>query len=112
MEAKNSIFVETFGETPVIKVLDFFLTFDGFDYSKSQVSEETGVSRITLDKIWEELISKKIIIKTRTIGRADMYILNKDSQIVKTLLELSLKLASTYADDEIRKLNKVEAKKT
>ena len=112
MEAKNSIFVETFGETPVIKVLDFFLTFDGFDYSKSQVSEETGVSRITLDKIWEELINKKIIIKTRTIGRADMYKLNKDSQIVKTLLELSLKLASTYADDEIRKLNKVEAKKT
>ena len=28
MEAKSSIFVETFGETPIVKVLDFFLTFD------------------------------------------------------------------------------------
>ncbi len=65
MEAKNSIFIETFGETPAVKVLDFFLTFDSFDYSKSQVSEETGVSRITLDKIWRELINQKIIVKTR-----------------------------------------------
>ena len=103
MEAKNSIFVETFGKTPVIKVLDFFLTFDSFDYSKSQVSEGTGVSRITLDKIWEELISKKIIIKTRTIGRADMYRLNKDGQNVKILMELSLKLASAFAEEEFVK---------
>ena len=104
MEAKNSIFVETFGETPVIKVLDFFLTFDSFDYSNSQVSVETGVSRITLDKIWEELTGKKIIVKTRTIGRADMYKLNKDSQNVNVLLELSLKLASAFADGESAKI--------
>jgi len=110
MEAKNSIFVETFGETPSVKVLDFFLTFDSFDYSKSQVSEETGVSRITLDKIWKELLSQKIIIKTRSIGRADMYKLNKDSPKVKVLRELSLKLASAFAEEELEKIKrKVEA---
>ena len=106
MEAKNSIFVETFGETPVVKVLDFFLTYDSFDYSKSQVAEETGVSRITLDKIWEELIDKKIIIKTRTIGRADMYKLNKKNAKVKVLMELSFKLASAFAEEESEKIKK------
>ena len=107
MEAKNSIFVETFGETPVVKVLDFFLTFDSFDYSKSQISEETGVSRITLDKLWEELIGKKIIKKTREIGRAEMYKLNKENAKVKVLLELSLKLASAFAEDVIETKRKI-----
>jgi len=110
MEARNSIFVETFGETPVVKVLDFFLTFDSFDYSKSQVAEETGVSRITLDKIWEEFVSQKILVKTRSIGRADMYKLNKENPRVKILLELGLKLASAFAEEEIERVKKkVEA---
>lgn len=106
MEAKNSIFVETFGETPFVKVLDFFLTYDAFDYSKSQVAEETGVSRITLDKIWEELVNKRIIVKTRTIGRAEMYKLNKENPKVKVLLELSFKLASAFADEEITRIKR------
>jgi len=110
MEAKNSIFVETFGEAPIIRVLDFFLTFDNFDYSKSQVAEETGVSRITLDSIWAELVSKKVIVKTRTIGRAEMFKLNKENPKVKVLLELSLRLAAAVADEEIGKIKKkVEA---
>lgn len=110
MEAKNSIFVETFGGAPAIKVLDFFLTFDNFDYSKSQVAEETGVSRITLDGIWNELVSKKIIVKTRTIGRAEMFKLNKETPRVKVLLELSFKLASSFAEEENEKIKrKVEA---
>ena len=110
MEAKSSIFVETFGETPVVKVLNFFLTFDSFDYSKSQVSEETGVSRITLDKIWKELVAQKIVVNTRSIGRADMYKLNKKNPKVKVLLELSLKLASAFAEEETQKIKKkVEA---
>ncbi|MBI2579241.1 MAG: hypothetical protein HYW26_06015 [Candidatus Aenigmarchaeota archaeon] len=106
MEAKNSVFVETFGETPAVKVLDFFLTFDSFDYSKSQVSEETGVSRITLDKIWKELVSQKTIVKTRTIGRADMYRLNNENPKVKVLQELSFKLASAFAEEEIGSIKK------
>ena len=110
METKNSIFVETFGETPAVKVLDFFLTFDNFDYSKSQISEETGVSRITLDKIWKELVNQKIIVKTRAIGRADMHKLNKENPRVKVLQELSFKLASAFAEEEIEKIKrKVEA---
>jgi len=106
MEAKNSIFVETFGETPVIRVLDFFLTFDSFDYSKSQVAEETGVSRITLEKLWKEMIDKKIIVKTRTVGRAEMYKLNKENPKVKVLIELSFKLASAFAEEETEKIKK------
>ena len=89
-----SVFAKTFGETPFIKTLDFFLEYDVFDYSKCQVAENINISRMTMDKIWNELIEKNIIIKTRTVGRAEMYILNKKNPIVKTLLKVSFELAS------------------
>ena len=100
MEAENSIFVETFGESPFIKTLDFFLTYDSFDYSKSQVAEETGISRVTLETIWQKFIFEGFIIKTRIIGRAEMYKLNKDNKRVKVLMDIALKLSSAFADEE------------
>ena len=77
MANQKSLFIETFGESPFIKVLDFFLTYPSFDYSKTQVADEIGISRITIEKIWKELVKKEIIVKTRTLGNAEMYQLNR-----------------------------------
>ena len=96
VEAKNSIFVETFGESPLIKVLDFFLTFPNFDYSKTQVADEVGISRITIEKIWKELIKKEMIVKIRSIGRAELYRLNTENPRVKILMKIGIELASSY----------------
>lgn len=104
MEAKKSVFLETFGESPLIKVLDFFLTFQNFDYSKSQIAEETGISRVTIEKIWEKLIKTKIITKTRIVGRAEMYKLNKENPKVKALIELDLKISGVAAREEVEKV--------
>ena len=94
MEDPKSVFVSIFGETPFIRALDFFLIYDDFDYSKCQIADETGIARMTMDKIWDELIKKEIIVKTRTIGRAEMYRLNKKNPVVKTLLEFDMKLCA------------------
>ncbi|VVC01671.1 Uncharacterised protein [uncultured archaeon] len=111
MEKTKSIFLETFGEAPKIKVLDFFLTFAEFDYSKSQVARETGVSRITIEPIWHELEDEGIIVKTRQIGRAMLCRLNRENPTAKALLEFSLRLASVYAEGEHEKIRvKVRAK--
>ncbi len=105
MEATKSVFIETFGESPLIKVLDFLLTYQSFDYSKSQVSEEIGISRITMEKIWEKLIKAKIITKTRTVGRAELYRLNKQNPKVKALIELDFKISGAAAREEMEKDN-------
>jgi hypothetical protein len=96
VEARNSIFIETFGESPLIKVLDFFLTFPSFDYSKTQVADEVGISRITIEKIWKELIKKEMIVKIRSIGRAELYRLNTENPRVKILMRIGIELASSY----------------
>ncbi len=105
MEATKSVFIETFGESPLIKVLDFFLTYQSFDYSKSQVAQETGISRITIESIWEKLIKTKVIIKTRTVGRAELYRLNKQNPKAKALIELDFKISGAAAREEFEKDN-------
>lgn len=111
MEKTKSIFLETFGSAPKIRVLDFFLTFGEFDYSKSQVAKETGVSRVTIEPIWQELEEESIIIKTRQIGRASLCKFNKQNPVAVALLEFSLKLASVHAEEEHEKMKvKVRAK--
>ena len=109
MEKTKSIFLETFGSAPKIRVLDFFLTFGEFDYSKSQVAQETGVSRVTIGSIWRELEEEGIIIKTRQIGRATLCQFNRQNSAAVALLKFSLKLASAHAEEEHVKM-KVRAK--
>ncbi len=104
VEAKKSIFLETFGESPLIKVLDFFLTFPSFDYSKTQVAKEAGISRITIEKIWKRLIKRGIIVKTRSIGKAELYKLNTENPRVKILMRIGIELASSYFEEAKRKI--------
>ncbi len=100
MEATESIFTTTFGSSPYVKVLGFFITFDRFDYSKSQVANEVGISRVTIENIWKDLVSRGFIAKSRDIGMAELYHLNTKSPIVKALQKTSMQLASAYADAE------------
>ena len=67
---------------------------------KTQVADEIGISRITIDKIWEDLIKKDVIIKTRTMGRAELYKLNIANPKVKILMKIGLELASAYLKPE------------
>lgn len=101
--ATKSTFVETFGESPFIKVLDFFLLYSNFDYSKTQVADEVEISRITIEKIWKKLIKDNIIIKTRTIGKAQMYKLNTENPKVKILLKVDFELSTIAIENELEK---------
>ena len=98
-----SVLVRTFGESPLVKVIDFFLTFRAFDYSKSQVASETEVSRITIEKIFKRLVANKIIIKTREVGMAQLYKLNLQNSNVKALIEMDMKISSAAARENLKR---------
>ncbi len=87
-EGGRSAFVEMFGDSPLIRVVDFFLMYRDFDYSKTEVAREVRMSPITIEKIWEHLIKKEFIIETKRIGHAKLYRLNKENQLVQQLLKL------------------------
>jgi hypothetical protein len=46
------------------------------------------MSRATLFKVWPRLEALDLITDTRTVGQAKMYRLNKNSPMVKKLMEL------------------------
>lgn len=112
MEVKYGVMVQMLGEYPRVKVLEFFLINDDFDASKSYVAKETEVSRTTLEPIWNELEEEGIIVKTRTIGRAEMFKLDKNNRTAQVLQNFLDSLASMRADEEEAKMKqKVLARK-
>lgn len=92
MENK-SIFVEYFGESPYIKVLDFLIQGASFDYSMTEVARGAEVGWSSFTRVWEKLLDKKIILPTRVIGNAKLFRINKESLFVQKLLKLDWELA-------------------
>lgn len=89
---QETVFVEVFGNNPVVKVLDFLITFQLFDYSLTEIAKNSGVGYSTLQTFWDKLIRNKIVIKTRRIGKSDLYKLNTNNPSVKQLLKLDWNL--------------------
>ena len=103
------IFVRTFGNGPVIKVLNFLLQGRGLDYSMSDVARNSDISWTTLNRIWEGLEKAGLIVNTRKIGKAKLYKLNEESDIVKKLVELHKQLLVKETEDYFVKKKTVKA---
>ena len=87
MEDKT-IFLQVFGDTPILRVLDFLIVNEEFDYSMTDIAELSGVGYSTLKLFWPKLEEEKIVKLTRTIGNAKMYQLNSQNPVVKKFKEL------------------------
>ncbi len=76
------------GVSPVIRVLDYLITFRDFEYSLSDIARNSKVSWGTLHKIWKDLEKNGIVTHTRNIGMAKLYKLNSSNAIVQKLIAL------------------------
>jgi len=89
---RDSVFVEVFGSNPIIKVLDFLITFQAFDYPLTEIAKNSGVSYSTLQTFWDNLVRNKIVIKTRRVGKSDLFKLNTKNPAVQQLIKLDWNL--------------------
>ena len=110
MENERSTFMEVFGKSPFIRVLDFFLTFRDFDYPLTEVAENSGVAWSTLHQIFPKLIRLGIVKETRQIGREKLFMLNKENEIVKQLMLIDNQIMRYFAEIDTRKDVKVPAR--
>ncbi|MBU2639779.1 MAG: helix-turn-helix domain-containing protein [Nanoarchaeota archaeon] len=88
----ETVFLEVFGNNPVIKVLDFLITFQLFDYPLTEIAKNSEVSYSTLQTFWDKLERNNIVIKTRKVGKSDLYKLNTDNPAIKQLIKLDWNL--------------------
>ena len=98
---EKSSFVLVFGDSPFVRVLDFFLTFEDFDYSVAQISKETETKWESVENAINLLIKKEVITKTRKVGKAWLYMLNKKSGLTKLLLEVDMRISDFFVRKEL-----------
>lgn len=84
----ETLFRRALGDNPKIRVLEFLIEGRELDYHITDIAEGAEISRTTLFRIWEDLISSKIIVPTREIGNAKLFKLNQNSPFVKKMIEL------------------------
>ena len=100
---EKSIFVEYFGSSPYVKVLDFLIEGQEFDYSMTEVARGAGVGWSAFTRIWQQLSDKEIIIATRTIGNAKLFKLNKKNLFVQKLIKFDWELTKLETDKLLSK---------
>ena len=88
----ETVFIEVFGGNPVMKVLDFLITFQLFDYPLTAIARNSGVSYSTLQTFWRKLEKNRIVMKTRRIGKSDLYKINTNNPAIKQLIKLDWNL--------------------
>ena len=90
MEEKNeSAFLEYFGDTPKLRFLNFLIGNHFFDFNMTDMAKEANISYNSLISFFQEFLDKGIIIKTRRVGKSDMYKLNLDNPISKNFLRFA-----------------------
>ncbi|PIN86897.1 hypothetical protein COV19_02725 [Candidatus Woesearchaeota archaeon CG10_big_fil_rev_8_21_14_0_10_44_13] len=85
---ETTIFREAFGDSPVIRVLDFLIEGRNLDYSLTDIAENSGIGWTTLHRIWGNLEKLKIVKHTRIIGKAKLYRLNMENDAVRKLIKV------------------------
>ena len=88
----ETVFIEIFGNNPITKVLDFLITFQLFDYPLTEIAKNSGVSYSTLQTFWGKLEKNKIVIKTRRVGKSDLFKININNPAIKQLIKLDWNL--------------------
>ena len=101
-----SVFIQVFGSTPQLRIIDFFLDNPLSDYSKNEIVKNLGMGRVTFFKYWKELEKSGAVKVTRSIGRATMYQLARQNKVVKQLVRLDMALASGRMDKSVKEYEK------
>ena len=86
---EQSMFIQTLGDYPLIRVLDFLIYSRDFDYPITEIARNADVNFQTLKKLWPGLEKRKIVLATRTLGGAELYKISTANPVVKKLIEFN-----------------------
>jgi len=112
-EANPPALHKLFKDSAVAKLLDFLTLYKDFDYSKVEISRNSGVAWKTLYRVWPLLEKYGLVVETRRIGRATMFKLNTENPIAKSMWEFAFQISKYDVDktvtEEMKKTVKVPA---
>jgi predicted transcriptional regulator len=110
MASEDSIFIKTFGDYPTLRIIDFLIESDMFDYPITEIAKNSNVHFQTFQKIWPRLVKNNFVVKTRKLGNSELYKINKENPVVQKLVELDKFLCKQYASRAIKKKVLIKAR--
>jgi len=100
----ESILIKTLGNSPKLRIIDFFLDNPLFDFTKKEVINALGMSKQTFYKYFPDLEKYGIVKVSRKIGRAKLYRINLQHPLVKMLRESEKRVSFQMAEEEVSAL--------
>ena len=85
----KSAFLEYFGDTPQLRFLNFLIGNHFFDFNMTDMAREANISYNSLKGFFGEFLEKGVIVKTRRVGKSDMYKLNMDNATAQNFLRFA-----------------------
>ncbi len=114
--SKYGFYCEVYGSTLQNRVMEFLLENQLSDLAVGDVAKEVIISRPKAYQIIEEFQNKGYIIKSRIIGKTQLYKLNKENFVVKIFMrnfkECLRMVAEKYKDDGSGRLKESISTKT
>jgi len=103
----ESIIIKTLGDSPKLRIVDFFLDNPMFDFTKKEVIEALGMSKQTFYKYFPELEEYEVVKVSRRIGKAKLYKINLEHPLVSMLREYEKKASMQIARKEANRMRKL-----
>jgi len=89
IKKNKSAFLEYVGDTPQLRVLDFFIGNHFFDFPMTEIARSSEISYNSLKTIFPKLLAREILIKTRKIGKSDYYKFNMENEFVLNIIKIA-----------------------
>ena len=102
----DSLLIRALGNSPKLRILDYLLDYKLNDFTKKEIVEALGMSKLTFYKYFKDLEELGLVVASRKIGRATLYKVNLQNPIVRMLIEQERQLSLQIAKQEKAKLQK------
>lgn len=107
-EGFDSLLTRALGSSPKLRIIDYLLDYKLNDFTKKEIVEALGMSKLTFYKYFKDLEELGLVAASRKIGRATLYKINLENPMVKMLIEYETKLSLQIAEQEAEKMKKPE----
>jgi hypothetical protein len=101
---EQSVFLKEEGNTPKNRIWSFLIVHSEYDYSMKDIARYSKAGYTTLKEIWKEFREKKVVIETRTVGKAKMYKLNMANPVVNRFIDYYWAVVESV----VRRENRIE----
>ena len=108
----ETLLLKHLGSSPILRIVDFFLDNPLSDYSKNEIVKNLEMGRVTFFKYWKELEKSNALTVSRKIGRATLYKLDRENEVVKQLIRLDMALARKSMERVVEESQKPIAAKS